>query len=85
MGKKFAVPNWAQSILARAVGLDPGTVSVEHEDDQTIVFMQYEPHCSLLVGKAEGKVIKKEELYGNQRKRPVRRNEGCLQEAQHGL
>ena len=60
MTKKFSVPNWSQSILATAIGLNPKNVAVEHEDDRTITFVQYQPHRSVLVGKIDGTVIKSE-------------------------
>ena len=63
--KKFTVPNWSQSVLAREVGLNPKNVSVEHEDDRTISFVQYHPHCSVLVGKIDGTtIVRKDERYG---------------------
>ena len=58
--KKFTVPNWGQALIAKAVGLDPSNVAVEHEDDRTITFVQYQPHRSVLVGKIDGTVIKSE-------------------------
>ena len=62
--KKFSVPNWSQSILAKAIGLDPENVAVEHEDDKCIVFLQYMPHIVVTVGKIDGTtIIQKEERY----------------------
>ena len=64
MAKKFAVPNWSQSALAKAAGLDPKNVAVEHEDERVIAFMQFMPHCSVLVGKTDGMVIRRQEKGG---------------------
>lgn len=64
--KKFTVPNWSQSILAKAVGLDPKNVSVEHENEQCIVFLQYMPHRTVTVGKIDGTVNRTEDKNGNQ-------------------
>lgn len=66
MTKKFSVPNWSQSILATAIGLNPKNVAVEHEDDRCIVFQQYMPHCTVTVGKIDGTVIRTEDKNGNQ-------------------
>ena len=57
--KKFTVPNWGQALIARAVGLDPANVAVEHEDDRNISFVQYLPHKSFLVCKVDGVVIER--------------------------
>ena len=64
--KKYAVPNWAQAVLAQAVGLDPANVSVAHEDDRTISFQQYQPYCTVLIGKVDGSVIREGHSCGNQ-------------------
>ena len=64
MSKKFSVPNWGQSALAKAAGLDPKNVAVEHEDERVIAFVQFVPHCSVLVGKTDGTMtVQKEERY----------------------
>ena len=54
---KYTVPNWAQEIIARAVGLDPSNVAVGHENDRYITFLQYMPHKEFLVCKQDGVVI----------------------------
>ena len=54
MTKKHSVPNWAQSLIAKAVGLDPDKVVVEHEDDRHISFLQFQPRKTILVGKTSG-------------------------------
>ena len=63
--KKFSVPNWGQAVIARAVGLDPKNVSVEHDDDRCIVFLQYMPHRTVTVEKIDGTVIRTEDKNGN--------------------
>lgn len=64
MTKKYAVPNWSQSVLAREIGLNPKNVAVEHDDDRCIVFQQYLPHCVVTVGKIDGTVVKTGDTYG---------------------
>ena len=54
---KFAIPNWSQAQLARAVNLDPGNVTVRNETDNNICFLQYKPRKEFLVDKITGKVI----------------------------
>lgn len=53
---KYTVPNWYQSLIARAAGLEPKDVSVGHEDDTRITFLQYQPHKEIIVEKATGEV-----------------------------
>lgn len=53
---KYTVPNWYQSLIARAAGLEPNGVSVGHEDDTSITFLQYMPHAEIVVDKVTGKV-----------------------------
>lgn len=55
--KKFTVPNWAQALLARGIGLDPNEVVVRNEDDRHITFLQHMPRKEFLVSKSDGKVI----------------------------
>lgn len=55
--KKHSVPNWGQSVLARAVGLEPANVAVSHEDDRNISYIQYQPYMEITVGKADGAVV----------------------------
>lgn len=55
--KKYTVPNWAQSLMASAAGLDPDNVAVRFEDDTKIDFVQYMPRREFLVCKATGDVI----------------------------
>ena len=51
---KCSVPNWSQALIAQAVGLDLDNVAVEHEDDRTISFLQFQPRKSIAVGKIDG-------------------------------
>lgn len=53
---KYTVPNWYQSLIARAAGLDPNGVSVGHEDDTRIKFLQYQPRAEIVVEKTTGEV-----------------------------
>ncbi len=48
------VPNWAQSLIARAAGLDPEKLAVRHENERHIVFLQYMPRQEILVCKVDG-------------------------------
>ena len=57
--KKFTVPNWAQALIARGVGLDPAKVVVRYEDDSVITFLQHMPRKDILVSKADGQVVKR--------------------------
>ena len=52
----FTVPNWAQTQIAIAAGLDPSGLSVRHEDDRFIVFLQYTPHGEVKVSKISGEI-----------------------------
>ena len=54
----FTVPNWAQSALARACRLDPGSVVVRHEDSGSIVFLQFDPRKEILVDKKTGNIVR---------------------------
>ena len=54
MTKKYIPPNWHQALIARAVGLDPDKVAVEHEDDRNISFLQFQPRKTIVVGKIDG-------------------------------
>ena len=54
MAMKYTVPNWYQSLIAKSVGLDPKSVSVGHEDDTRIVFLQYMPRQEIVVEKRTG-------------------------------
>lgn len=56
--KKFAVPNWAQALIARGIGLDPNEIVVRHEDDQSISFLQHMPRQEYIVSKCDGEVTK---------------------------
>lgn len=55
--KKFVVPNWAQALIARGIGLDPKEIMVRNEDDRHITFLQHMPRKEFLVSKADGHVI----------------------------
>ena len=54
---KYTVPNWAQSLLAKASGLDPAGVAVEMENDALIIFLQYMPHKRIMVSKKDGHAL----------------------------
>ena len=66
MSKKFAVPNFAQALIAKAIGLNPANVAVVHETDALITFLQYLPRKMFLVEKVDGTVIRMEDKCGNQ-------------------
>ena len=62
------VPNWSQTQLAIAAGLDPKNVSVEMENDTTIVFLQYMPRKQIMVSKADGSIIEQQDKYADCRR-----------------
>lgn len=51
---KYYVPNWYQELIAKSVNLDPKGVSVGHEDDTRITFLQYMPRQEIIVDKRTG-------------------------------
>lgn len=51
------VPNWAQAQMAKAVGLEPDSVAVRHEDDRKIVFLHYKDHVEIIVCKISGQIL----------------------------
>lgn len=59
----YTVPNWAQTQMAIAAGLDPAILGVEMENDTTIVFLQYIPRKQILVSKADGSIIEQQDEY----------------------
>ena len=64
----YTVPNWAQSQMAKAAGLDPTNVSVELENEQQIAFLQYMPRKRILVSKADGSIIAEQDKYAESRR-----------------
>lgn len=50
----ITVPNWAQSQIAKAAGLDPEKVMVRMDNDRHIVFLQHMPRKEILVSKIDG-------------------------------
>lgn len=64
----YTVPNWAQTQMAKAAGLDPSNVGVELENDYQIVFLQYMPRSRILVSKADGSIIHKQDKFAGERK-----------------
>ena len=56
--KKFTVPNWGQAVIARAINLDPKNVTVAHENDRLITFLQFMPREEIIVCKIDGAVIR---------------------------
>ena len=55
---RITVPNWNQSLIAQAVGLEPKSVSVRLDDDQSICFIDHKsrPRRELIVDKTTGEV-----------------------------
>jgi len=53
---KFADPNWSQKLIARAVGLDPASVVVRLDSDDTIVLLEHKTRAEYIVNKTTGKV-----------------------------
>lgn len=77
--KKYTVPDWGQATIARAAGLDPKKLAVEHEDDRKIIFLQYLPRKTIRVSKKDGSVHTEEEgKYGNRRKSFIGSYERCF-------
>lgn len=56
MTTKNSVPNWCQSLIAKAVGLDPGSIAVRLEDDMSIVLLEHKSRKEYIVNKTDGKV-----------------------------
>ena len=76
------VPNWAQDLLAKAVGLDMRCPAIRTEDSTSIVFIDLYDRSEYILKKSNGKVLKisegKEPVRGYQRKRPGEGHEGFL-------
>ena len=55
---RISVPDWNQSLIAKAVGLEPKSVSVRVDDDRSICFIDHKskPRRELIVDKTTGKV-----------------------------
>ena len=64
----YSVPNWSQTQMALAAGLDPQNVGVEMENDHQIVFLQYMPRKRILVSKADGSITAQQDKYADCRK-----------------
>lgn len=54
---KFTVPDWGQSVIAAAARLDPKELSVCHENDVSIVFLEHKTGKRYLISKKNGTVI----------------------------
>ena len=54
---KFAVPNWCQELIARAVNLDPDGISVRMEDDSKIVLLEHRTRKEYIINKTTGTVV----------------------------
>lgn len=61
--QKYSVPNWAQALIARGVGLDPDKVAVRNDNDRNISFLQYEPRRDIIVSKVTGEVTVSQDKY----------------------
>jgi len=59
----FNVPNWAQSLIAQAAGLNADRVVVRHENDRNITFLQHNPRREILVSKVTGEKTVTEDSY----------------------
>lgn len=53
---RFAVPNWAQRLIADAAGLQGRAIAVRHEDDRSILFLDHKTRDEYFVTKENGKV-----------------------------
>lgn len=65
---RYTVPNWAQTQMAIAAGLDPTNVGVEMENDTTIVFLQYMPRKRISISKADGSIIEQQDEFADCRR-----------------
>ena len=54
----FSAPNWHQKLIAKAVGLEPRSVTVRIDNDQLICFVDHKsrPRRELIVDKTTGEV-----------------------------
>lgn len=55
--KKFKTPNWAQSLIAAAVKLNPDEIVVRTEDDKNICFQHSSTRTEIVVDKHTGKAV----------------------------
>ena len=53
---KYTVPNLFQSLIEKAIGLDPKGIAVRSDDDRSIVFLEHKPHREILVSKITGEI-----------------------------
>ena len=54
---RFSVPNWGQTVIAKAARLDPDGVVVRAEDESRIVFLENKSRKEYIVNKITGTVI----------------------------
>ena len=79
----YTVPNWAQKVLAQAVGINPSEVTVVLDNDIQTVYQDSGTRDRYLVSKRDGKVSydKNESVVrrsDHKRERPTVRDEGFL-------
>ena len=54
---KYLPPNWAQSVIAQAVGVYSEDMVVQMEDDRHIVFKKHKNGKMFCVNKTNGNVV----------------------------
>ena len=79
----FAVPNWAQEVLARAAGLQMAVPAIVIDNDVCVTFMDLVTRDRFIVNKKDGRVvedreIRKEKNRDRERKWPAEGHEGFL-------
>ena len=79
----FAVPNWAQEVLAKAAGLQLAAPAIVIDNDTCVTFMDLATRDRFIVNKKDGRVvedreIRKEKNRDCERKWPTEGYEGFL-------
>lgn len=79
----FAVPNWAQEVLAKAAGLQLAVPAIVVDNDVSVTFMDLVTRDRFIVNKKDGRVVedresRKEKNRDRERKWPVEGHEGFL-------
>ena len=53
---KFSEPNWAQKLIAKAIGLEPAEIVVRTDSEDMIVLLAHKTRVEYIVNKVTGKV-----------------------------
>ena len=54
---RFTAPNWAQQLIADAIGLQGRSIAVRMEDDTRIIILDHKDHKEHIVEKRDGRVM----------------------------